>query len=218
MKSIVKQAKTVDEAISLGLSELDLTRDQVDIKVLEEPTKKFFGLLGYTDALVEITVISVTKDISVLAKDFLESVFKAMDIEANFNIETKKNNLSIDIIDINSKDMGVIIGKRGSTLDSLQYLLSLVINKETDKYIRVNLNVGNYREKREETLKTLARNMADRTRNTKRPVKLEPMNAYERKVIHFALQNQKDIKTYSEGKEPFRRIVIENKQVENPLN
>lgn len=211
MKSIVKRARTVDEAISLGLLELDLSRDQVDIRVLKEPTKKFFGLLGSTDALVELTVIKEAKDVSVLAKDFLESVFKVMNIGANSAIESKKNSLLIDIIDINSKDMGIIIGKRGSTLDALQYLLSLVINKETDKYIRVTLNVGNYREKREETLKMLAKNMAEKARNTKRPVKLEPMNAYERKIIHFALQKQRDIKTYSEGKEPFRRIVIESK-------
>ncbi len=208
VKSIVKSAKTIEDAISLGLSELNVERDQVEINVLEQPVKKFFGLFGCIDAKVELTIIN---DPSAVAEDFLRSVLEKMDIEGNFEIENKKNNLFINITDINSKDKGIIIGKRGNTLDSLQYLLSLAVNKECDKYVRVTLDAGNYREKREDTLRSLARKMAEKAKSIDRPVKLEPMSAYERRIIHSALQKQTDIKTYSEGREPYRRIVIENK-------
>lgn len=208
VKSIVKSAKTIEDAISLGLSGLNVERDQVEVKVLEEPTKKFFGLFGTTQAKVELTILN---DPSAIAEDFLKSVLEKMDIEGNFKIENKKNNLFINITDMNSKDKGIIIGKRGNTLDSLQYLLSLAVNKECDKYVRVNLDAGNYREKREDTLRALAGKMAEKAKSIDRPVKLEPMSAYERRIIHSALQKQTDIKTYSEGREPYRRIVIENK-------
>ena len=208
VKSIVKSAKTIEDAISLGLSELNVERDQVEVNILEEPTKKFFGLFGSTEAKVELTVLN---NPSAIAEDFLNSVLEKMDIAANFKIECKKNNLFINITDINNKDKGIIIGKRGNTLDSLQYLLSLVVNKDCDKYIRITLDAGNYRGKREDTLKSLARKMAEKAKSIDRPVKLEPMSSYERRIIHATLQKQKDVKTYSEGKEPYRRIVIENK-------
>ena len=208
VKSIVKNAKTIDDAIRLGLSELNLERHQVDVEVLQEPVKKFFGLFGTTEASVELTVI---KSPAFIAEDFLNSVFEKMNINSNFKIETKKNNLFINIVDVNSKDKGIIIGKRGNNLDSLQYLLSLVVNKESEKYVRVVLDAGNYREKREETLRSLASKMAEKAKSTNRSVKLEPMNPYERRIIHSALQRKNGIKTYSEGREPFRRIVIESK-------
>lgn len=208
VKSIVKNAKTIDDAIRLGLSELNLERHQVDVEVLQEPVKKFFGLFGTTQASVELTVI---KSPAFIAEDFLNSVFEKMNINSNFKIETKKNNLFINIVDVNSKDKGIIIGKRGNNLDSLQYLLSLVVNKESEKYVRVVLDAGNYREKREETLRSLASKMAEKAKSTNRSVKLEPMNPYERRIIHSALQRKNGIKTYSEGREPFRRIVIESK-------
>lgn len=208
VKSIVKNAKTVEDAISLGLSELDLKRDEVDVEVLEKPEKRFFGLFGSTEAKVKLIIL---KSPSSMATDFLKSVLEKMDIEGNFEVETKKNDLYIDIVDISSKDKGIIIGKRGNTLDSLQYLASLVVNKESEKYVRISLDCGNYRQKREDTLRSLARKMADKSKSTRRPVKLEPMNPYERRIIHSALQKTQSIKTYSEGKEPYRRIVIESK-------
>lgn len=207
-KSIVKNAKTIEDAISLGLSELDLERDEVDVEVLEKPEKRFFGLFGSTEAKVKLTIL---KTPSSIAKEFLDSVLKTMGIEGELEIEVRKNDLYIDIINISSKDKGIIIGKRGNTLDSLQYLASLVVNKESEKYVRISLDCGNYRQKREDTLRSLARKMADKSRATKRPVKLEPMNPYERRIIHSTLQKSKDIKTYSEGKDPYRRIVIESK-------
>ncbi len=208
VKSIVKNAKTVEDAISLGLSELDLERDEVDVEVLEEPKKRFFGLFGSTEAEVKLIIL---KNSSTIARDFLESVLETMNIEGDFDIEVKKNDLYIDIVDLSSKDKGIIIGKRGNTLDSLQYLTSLIVNKETEKYVRISLDCGNYRQKREETLRSLAKKMADKSKSTKRAVKLEPMNPYERRIIHSALQKSQDVKTYSEGKDPYRRIVIESK-------
>lgn len=208
VKSIVKSGKSIDDAINLALSELNLERHEVEVEVLEEPTKRFFGLFGTTEAKVKVSVLPNS---SAIAEEFLKSVFEKMDIEGNFEILVKKKDLFINIIDINSKDKGIIIGKRGNTLDSLQYLTSLVVNKESEKYVRVTLDSGSYREKREETLRSLARKMAEKAKSTKRPVKLEPMTAYERRIIHSALQRNADIKTYSEGKDPYRRIVIETK-------
>lgn len=217
MKSIVKSAKTIDEAISLGLSELSLEQDQVNIEILEEPTKRFFGILGTTQAKVKIIEIEepIQEEIiapEIIAEEFLKSVLDKMNIEGNFSIEKKKNDLFINIVDINSDDKGIIIGKRGNTLDSLQYLVSLVVNKESEKYVRVVLDAGNYRLKREETLRSLAKKMASKVKSIDTPIKLEPMNPYERRIIHSALQRDKDIKTYSEGKDPYRRIVIEKKR------
>lgn len=209
--SIVKSAKTIDEAISLGLKELDVDREQVTVDVLEEPTKRFFGLLGNTQAKVRLEEIIKIKSPEAIAEDFLKSVFKKMNIESNLKIDSKKNDLFINIIDIDNKDKGILIGKRGNTLDSLQYLTSLVVNKESEKFVRVILDAGNYREKREDTLRSLAKKMAEKSKYTNKPVRLEPMSAYERRIIHSALQRQKDINTFSEGREPFRRIVIENK-------
>lgn len=214
--SIVKMAKTIEEAISLGLKDLDVEREQVIVEVLEEPTKRFFGLLGSTQAKVRLEKrieieTETVKSPEVIAEEFLKSVFEKMDIDCGLKIETKKSDLLINIIDIDSKDKGIIIGKRGNTLDSLQYLTSLVVNKESEKFVRVSLDVGNYREKREDTLRSLAKKMAEKAKSTKKPVRLEPMSAYERRIIHSALQKQSDINTFSEGKEPFRRIVIESK-------
>lgn len=218
MKSIVKSAKTIDEAISLGLSELNLERDQVNIEILEEPTKRFFGIFGTSEARVKITQIEETiqsediKTPEIIAEEFLKAVLDKMNIESEISIEKKKNDLFINIVDINSDDKGIVIGKRGNTLDSLQYLLSLVVNKESEKYVRVVLDAGNYRAKREETLRSLAKKMASKAKSIDRPIKLEPMNPYERRIIHSTLQRDKDITTYSEGKDPYRRIVIEKKR------
>lgn len=209
MRSIVKSAKTIDEAISLGLSELDLERDQVDIEILEEPTKKFFGIFGTTEAKVKIIEIKTPE---IISEEFLKKVFDKMNIECSLTISKKKNDLLIDITEIDSDDKGIIIGKRGNTLDSLQYLTSLVVNKECEKYVRITLDSGSYRSKREEILRSLAKKMANKAKSIDRPIRLEPMNAYERRIIHSTLQRDKDIKTFSEGKDPYRRIVIEKKK------
>ena len=142
-----------------------------------------------------------------IAREFLENVFKAMDIEVIIDIKFNSDNRELDI-DLEGKEMGVLIGKRGQTLDSLQYLVSLVVNKEKSGYIRVKVDTENYRHRRKATLENLAKNLAFKVKRTKRPVTLEPMNPYERRIIHSAIQSDKYVTTHSEGEEPYRRIVI----------
>ncbi len=140
-------------------------------------------------------------------KDFLNDVFKAMDMEVSIKVGFNKEDSSVDV-DLEGPDMGVLIGKRGQTLDSLQYLLSLVVNKNSSDYIRIKVDTENYRKRRKDTLENLAKNLSYKVKRTRRPVSLEPMNPYERRIIHSALQNDRYVTTHSEGEEPFRRVVI----------
>ncbi len=142
-----------------------------------------------------------------IIKDFLNDVFKAMEISADVKVSFNKAEGSIDV-DLEGPDMGVLIGKRGQTLDSLQYLLSLVVNKNSSDYIRIKVDTENYRKRRKDTLENLAKNLSFKVKRTRRPVSLEPMNPYERRIIHSALQNDRYVTTHSEGEEPFRRVVI----------
>ncbi|MTI67014.1 MAG: protein jag [Firmicutes bacterium] len=208
MESIIKTAKTVETAISEALSELNVDKDDVTIEVIDEPNKGFLGIIGSKDAKVKVTA---DKDPVYLANNFLNMLLEKMEIEAEPKISRKGKNLYIDIIGENKNDMGVIIGKRGKTLDSIQYLLNLVINKDRENYIRVLLDTEDYRKKREETLKRLAKRMAGKVKRIKKSVKLEPMNPYERRIIHSALQRDSYVETHSEGEEPFRKVVIELK-------
>ena len=138
-------------------------------------------------------------------KEFLENVFKAMNMDVAIDVKQEGNEINIDL---SGDDMGVLIGKRGQTLDSLQYLTSLVVNKGTSEYIRVKVDTEDYRKRRKDTLENLAKNLAYKVKRTKKPVSLEPMNPYERRVIHSALQNDKYVSTHSEGEEPYRKVVI----------
>ncbi len=208
MKSIVKTAKTVDEAVSIALRELNVEKEDVTIEVLAEPSKGLFGLIGTKEAKVRVTL---TNDPVEIAHNFLDLVFSKMNIKGRVRAEKKGSDLIVNIEDITSSDMGILIGKRGATLDSLQYILSLVVNKNREKYVRVLLDTENYREKREETLIRVAKKMASKAKSLRKTVRLEPMNPYERRIIHSALQNDPSIVTYSEGEEPFRRVVIELK-------
>lgn len=202
MKLIESVGKTVEEAIELGLKELNKTRDQVDIEVLELPNKGFLGIIGSKLAKVKLTVLDRPEDD---ARTFLEDLFRAMDLEVNMDIHQKNDTL---VVNIEGPNMGVIIGRRGQTLDSLQYLLSLVVNKNSDKYIKVFVDTENYRQKREDTLIRLANKMANKVRKIGKTIALEPMNPYERRIIHASLQSNPYIQTYSEGEEPFRKVVI----------
>ena len=130
-----------------------------------------------------------------------------MNIVVVIDVKYDEENRNIDI-ELSGDEMGVLIGKRGQTLDSLQYLVSLVVNKDEDEYIRVKVDTEDYRKRRKETLENLAKNIAYKVKRTKRPVSLEPMNPYERRIIHSALQNDKYVTTHSEGEEPFRRVVV----------
>ncbi|MEN8078975.1 RNA-binding cell elongation regulator Jag/EloR [Clostridioides difficile] len=207
MKTIEMTGKTVEEALKHALDELKLTKDKVDVEIIDEGSKGLFNLIGAKPAKIRVTKKADCVDD---AKQFLIDVLRSMNIEANIDIKEEN-----DIININlcGPKMGLVIGYRGETLDSLQYLVSLVVNKNHDNpYKRVVLDAENYRSKREETLVKVAQKTAYKVRKSRRPYKLEPMNPYERRIIHSALQEYTDINTYSEGEEPFRRIVISLKK------
>ncbi len=141
------------------------------------------------------------------ASQFLESVFKAMDLPVDITMEYEKETGSLNV-DFAGEDMGILIGKRGQTLDSLQYLVSLVVNKDQKNYVRVKLDTEDYRKRRKDTLENLAKNIASKVKRTQKPVSLEAMNPYERRIIHSALQNNRSVETYSEGNEPYRHVVV----------
>ncbi len=249
-----KWGTDVKTAVDLALADLKLTIDEVDVTVLEEPSRGFFGIGSKLalvrvekkksaekqpeeEPVVEIKAEPVKKEIKKEAKcepseemvtetnsevisddmettedhialSFLKEVTEQMGL--NIDISAKANETSV-FVDIHGKDSGTIIGKRGQTLDAIQYLTSLVVNKDHDDYVRVVVDAENYRFKREVTLENLANRLANKVVKTKRSVKLEPMNPYERKVIHATLQNHPRVKTRSEGQEPYRRVIIELK-------
>jgi spoIIIJ-associated protein len=208
MRYVIKQSGTVEDAINEALLELEVSREDVEVEIIEEASRGLFGLIGSKEAIVKVMVVN---DAVHIAKEFLDNVFFYMSVSADTEISKDDDVLRIDITNVNPSDKGIIIGKRGNTLDAIQYLLSLTINKDRDDYIRVTLDIEDYRKKREETLVRLAERMADKARKSRRPVKLEPMNPYERRIIHSALQDFEEVTTYSEGSEPYRRVVIQVK-------
>ncbi|NLI88918.1 MAG: protein jag [Epulopiscium sp.] len=229
MKFVEKIGKTVDDAITEALVELMVTRDNVDIEILEKGSKGFLGI-GAKDAKVRVSVkekdkevildepvleeptISIEKDDASdlinpaqIGEEFLAEILEKMGVEAEIETKTSKNQIDMNI---SGEKMGLIIGKRGETLDAIQYLVNLAVNKNTDTYTRVIIDTENYRKRREETLRKLANRLAKRAAQTNQKVVLEPMNPYDRRIIHAALQKSKIARTYSEGKEPYRRVVI----------
>lgn len=197
--------KTVSDAITNALIELETTSDKINYEVITEGSKGVFGI-GSKPARIKVWFKEeAKKSIEEIADEFLQKVFNAMDIKAQVNVAVDGDNVNIDIV---GEDMGILIGKRGQTLDSLQYLVSLVINKYSDSYIRVKVDTENYRERRKATLENLAKNIAFKVKRTKRAVSLEPMNPFERRVIHSALQNDRYVTTKSEGEEPYRHVVV----------
>ena len=200
------EGKNVDDAITNACQELGITSDKLDYEVVEEGGSGFLGL-GTKAAVIKARKKG---DVDEIAADFLNKVFEAMEltVKLDVNVEDQDNEQTINI-DIVGEDMGVLIGKRGQTLDSLQYLTSLIVNKESDdKFSRVRLDTENYRERRQQTLENLAKNIAKKVKRIKKPVALEPMNPYERRIIHSALQNDRYVTTHSEGEEPYRRVVV----------
>lgn len=201
-------AKTVDEAITEALIKLETTSDNIEYEVIEKESSGFLGLFKSKPAKIKARRKFSIENV---ARDFLEKILNTMKVDAKIDIVFNEENGVIDI-DIKGEDMGVLIGKRGQTLDSLQYLVSLVVNKESNSYLKVKLDTENYRERRKETLENLAKNIAYKVKRTKHSVSLEPMNPYERRVIHSALQGDKYIETHSEGEEPYRRVVVSLKK------
>lgn len=196
-------AKTLEDAITEAKIRLEATSENLEYEVIDKGSAGFLGI-GSKPARIRARKLLNSRE---RAEEFLEKVFDAMQISVNVNI-TEHTDERIMNIDLSGEDMGVLIGKRGQTLDSLQYLVSLVVNKNAEEYIRVKVDTENYRERRKETLENLAKNIAYKVKRNKRPVSLEPMNPYERRIIHSTLQNDKYVTTHSEGDEPFRRVVV----------
>lgn len=228
MEYIEVTGKTVDDAITEACQKLLVTSDKLDYEVVEKGTSGFLGFASKpavirakkkeendkaeAKTILDGAVSSKKESTSTVTlqpasdpKEFLDKVFKAMNMEVEVFVDSHENEMDIEL---KGKEMGVLIGKRGQTLDSLQYLTSLVVNKGNADYIRVKVDTENYRKRRKETLENLAKNLAYKVKRTKRPVTLEPMNPYERRVIHSVLQNDKYVSTHSEGEDPFRRVII----------
>ena len=206
MDFIEVSAKTVNDAITEACQKLSVTSDKLEYEVIEEGSSGFLGI-GSKAAVIKARIKKEEITIDEKAKQFLNNLFAAMKLTVAIDVkyDDLSNNMNIDLA---GDEMGVLIGKRGQTLDSLQYLTSLVVNKDTENYIRVKVDTENYRQRRKETLENLAKNIAFKVKRTKRPVSLEPMNPYERRIIHSALQNDRYVVTHSEGEEPFRRVVV----------
>lgn len=204
MEKIEVTGKTVEDALTNALVQLNTTSDNVEYEVVEKGSSGILGIFNSKPAKILVWKKATMED---AVKTFLNDVFSAMDLKVEVEMKVVEEESSIEI-NLVGDDMGVLIGKRGQTLDSLQYLVSLVANKESDKYYRVKLDTENYRERRKATLESLAKNIAYKVKRTKRPVSLEPMNPYERRIIHSALQNDKYVVTRSEGEDPFRHVVV----------
>lgn len=201
LKQTEKTAKSVSEATELALAELGVAEDEAVITVLDEGNKGFLGI-GSKEARVSAEL----KDpITAAAKIFLSQVFAAMNLDVEIAVTMNGDVMNIDL---SGDHMGIVIGKRGDTLDSLQYLTSLVVNKESEDYIKVTIDTENYRAKREQALIALSERLADKVARSGRKYTLEPMNPYERRIIHANLQANEAVTTFSVGEEPYRKIVI----------
>ena len=265
MNYVIKTGKTVDEAVREALSELNITRDNAEIEVLDEGQKGFLGLIGSKNATVKVwpkvdetksilneifneeiepetsqevvqntddeleiedeevstdevhmeeaikTLDEENEEILSAAREFLGKILETLELDNIVEMELENNTLNVNVNGDENR-LGILIGKRGVTLDSIQYILNLIVNKKSSRYIRVNLDSSGYRDKRKKTLENLAGKMANKVLKTGRSIKLEPMNSYERKIIHTALQDFEGVLTHSEGKDPFRKVVIQKER------
>lgn len=201
MDYIEVTGKTVEDARTEALIKLGTTSDQIEVEILEKGSSGFLGI-GSKPAVIRVRRKFTMED---CVRDFLTQVFDAMDLTVDISVEVDNHTVNVEL---KGDEMGVLIGKRGQTLDSLQYLTSLALNRHTDEYVKVKLDTEDYRKRRKETLENLAKNIAYKVKRTKRPVSLEPMNPFERRVIHSTLQNDKYVSTHSEGEEPRRHVVV----------
>lgn len=203
MEYIQISAKTVDDAITEALIQLGVTSEQLEYEVIEKGSAGFLGI-NSKKAIIKARKKETLED---KVRSFLDEMFRAMNMEVVVNLTYDEDSKNMDI-ELKGTDMGILIGKRGQTLDAIQYLVSIVANKDTEEYIHVKLDTENYRKRRRETIENLAKNLAYKVKRTKKAVTLEPMNAYERRIIHSALQSDKYVSTYSEGEEPYRHVVV----------
>ena len=203
MEFIEISAKNVDDAITQATVQLGITSDQLEYEVLDKGSTGFLGI-GSKNAVIKARKkFSIDENVV----EFLSSIFDAMKMEVEILVAVNEEEHIIEV-ELKGDDMGILIGKRGQTLDSLQYLTNLAINKHSDEYYKVKIDTEDYRKRRKETLENLAKNIAYKVKRTKRPVSLEPMNPVERRIIHSALQNDRYVTTHSEGDEPYRHVVV----------
>ncbi len=205
MKSVEVSARSVEEAIEEGLAKLDSVRDDVNISVLEEGSKGLFGLLGSRQARVRLEIKPTIGWKARAVDSFLRELLHRMDIDTEVQVEVNGDRIEVDIT---GENLGLLIGRRGQTLDSLQYIVGLVVNREGGDWVRVIVDVEGYRDRREETLRSLARRLAGKSTATGRRVALDPMNAMDRRIVHSELQVIDGVDTHSEGKDPYRRVII----------
>lgn len=207
-KKMEIKSKTKEEAVQSALLELGVEEKDIEVKVIQNPSKGFLGFLGAKEGIYEVTVIK--KEEIDIAKEFIENILLKSKINAKVNATQEDNLIKINI---EGKEATCLIGRRGETLDSVQFLTGLALNKiNKDSHMRVLVDIENYRNKREESLVRYARKVAREVAKTRRTKKLDYMNPYERRIVHSALQNDKYVITYSEGTDPYRRLVIEYKR------
>jgi len=207
VKAIEKTGRTVEEAVELALQEMGVSIDEVDVVVLDEPSKGILGFFGGKPAKVKVSL----REDSIMekAQGLIKNVLGAMQLPAQVNVREKDKEL---VMELQGRDLGILIGRRGETLDALQYLINLSVNRKREQRKKIVIDIEGYRERRCETLRKLASKLADKARQNGRSVILEPMNAQERRIIHTALQERNDIYTFSEGEEPYRKIIISPKK------
>jgi len=205
VRSVETTGKTIEEAILMAVAKLGVQRDNLDIEILEEPVKGLFGIIGGRNARIRATIKRSVKD---EIKEFLSRVLELMGIEAKIEITEEESQI---MVKLSGQNMGLVIGRRGETLDALQYITNLAVNRNKSDYKRIIIDTEEYRSKREETLRKLAKRLANKVQRTKKSIVLEPMNPYERRIIHSTLQNHPYVTTYSEGEEPYRKVVIKLK-------
>lgn len=202
MSNLIVSGKTIEEAVKSGLAQWNVTEDRVKIKVLEQPSRGLFGFIGSKEAKVELELIPDPVEEAVA---FLKDLTQAMNISVTI---TPKKEKDFTLLELSGSELGILIGKRGQTLDALQYLAGIVANRFSSTFVRIVLDAENFRDRRRQTLEDLAHKLASRVVRSKKEVVLEPMTSQERKLIHTVLQNHPSVRTYSKGDEPNRRIVI----------
>ncbi|ACL71102.1 RNA-binding cell elongation regulator Jag/EloR [Halothermothrix orenii] len=205
MDVVRQEGKTVEDAVEQALQKLNITRDEAEIKVIDEGSKGIFGLIGGKNAVVEV---KPKVNPASIALDFLEDVLEKIPVATRVEVIEEKTDYDQVYLNISGDNLGIIIGYRGETLDALQYLTSLVVNRELKKYTRVLLDAEGYRERRKKTLERLANKLARKAIRVGRKVVLEPMPPHERRIIHMTLKDSEQVYTYSEGQEPYRRVLI----------
>lgn len=204
MRFAEKKAKTVDEAVNQALAELGASKDEVDIEIIEE-TKGLFGILGSKEVKVRVTLME--REEVTRAKEFIKNVTEKLGMnieqEASYNEEDK-----LLKIELKGEGLGLLIGRRGETLDSIQYLTNIFVNKKSDDYVKVTIDAENYRARREEALVSLAKRTASKAVKYRKNMIIEPKNPYERRIIHEALQDYPEVTTYSVGEDPNRKVIV----------